>query len=80
MLKDLLKPSSPPKKSMAEPDLILVSSSSEPSGSKRHVSSNLLFSCIEYYLSVAPEGESKCEHLGLPSKTNPQNLSLLPLE
>jgi hypothetical protein len=44
------------------------------------VSSNLLCSCIEYYLSIAPEGESKCVHLGLPSKTNPQKLSLLPLE
>jgi hypothetical protein len=39
-LKDLPKPSSPPKKSAAEPDFILVSSSGEPSGSKRHVSSN----------------------------------------
>jgi hypothetical protein len=43
-LKDLLKPSSPPKKSAAEPDFILVSSSGEPSGSKRHVSpKNLIF-------------------------------------
>jgi hypothetical protein len=41
-LKDLLKLSSPPKKSAAEPDFILVSSSGEPSGSKRHVSPYLL--------------------------------------
>jgi hypothetical protein len=39
-LKDLPKPSSPLKKSAAEPNFILVSSSSEPSGSKRHVSLN----------------------------------------
>jgi hypothetical protein len=69
-LKDLPKPSSPLKKSTAEPDLVLVSSSGEPSGSKCHVSLNLLLSCIEYYISVAPEGESKCVHLGLPSKIN----------
>jgi hypothetical protein len=79
MLKDVPKLSPPPKKSMVEPDLILVSSSGEPSGSKRLVSSNLLSSCIKYYLSVAPEGESKCVNLGLPSKTNPRNLSLLSL-
>jgi hypothetical protein len=79
MLKDLPKPSSPPKKSTAEPDLILVSSTGEPSSSKRHVSSNLLLSYIEYYISVAPEGESKCVHLGLPSKINIRNLSLFPL-
>jgi hypothetical protein len=78
-LKDLPKPSSPPKKNVAKPDLILVASSGEPSGSKRHVSLNLLLSCIEYYISVAPEGESKCVHLGLPSKTNIRNLSLFPL-
>jgi hypothetical protein len=46
MLKDLLKLSSPLKKSAAEPDFILVSSSGEPSGSKRHVSPNLLSLCI----------------------------------
>jgi hypothetical protein len=79
MLKDLPKPSPPPKKSTAEPELILVSSSGEPSRSKRHVISNLLSSWIKYYLSVAPEGESKFVHLGLPSKANPRNLSLLPL-
>jgi hypothetical protein len=65
-LKDLPKPSSPLKKNAIEPDLILVSSSGEPSGSKRHVSSNLLLSCIEYYITVAPEGESKCVYLGFP--------------
>jgi hypothetical protein len=45
-LKDLLKPSSPPKKSAAEADFILVSSSGEPCGSKRHVSSKILSLCI----------------------------------
>jgi hypothetical protein len=79
-LKDLPKPSPPSKKSTAEPDLILVSSSGKPSGSKRHVSSNLLSLCIKCYLSAAPEGESKCVHLGQPSKKNLQNLSLLPLD
>jgi hypothetical protein len=78
-LKDLPKPLSLPMKNAAEPNLILVSSSGEPSGSKRHVSSNLLLSCIEYYISLAPKGESKCVQLGLPSKTNIQNLSLFPL-
>jgi hypothetical protein len=55
-LKDLPKPSSPPKKSTAEPDLILVSSSGEPSGSKRHVSSNLLSLCIKYLPISSPRG------------------------
>jgi hypothetical protein len=41
-LEDLLKSSSPPKKNTVEPNLILVSSSGEPSGSKRHVSSKIL--------------------------------------
>jgi hypothetical protein len=45
-LKDLLKPSSPPKKSAAETDFILFSSSGEPCGSKRHVSSKILSLCI----------------------------------
>jgi hypothetical protein len=49
-LKGLLKLSSPPKKSAAEPDLILVSSSGEPSGSKRHVSMYLL----SLYISHLP--------------------------
>jgi hypothetical protein len=34
---DLPKPSPPPKKKMIEPKLVLVSSSGEPSGPKRHV-------------------------------------------
>jgi hypothetical protein len=42
MLKDLPKLSPPPKRSTVEPDLILVTSSSEPSGPKRHVSPNFL--------------------------------------
>jgi hypothetical protein len=41
-LKDLPKSSPPPKKNMVEPDLILVSSSGEPSGSKHHVSPKTL--------------------------------------
>jgi hypothetical protein len=45
-LKDLQKPSSPPKKSAVEPNFILVSSFGEPSGSKRHVSPEILFLCI----------------------------------
>jgi hypothetical protein len=45
-LKDLLKPSSPPKKSTAEANFILVSSSGEPSGSKCHVSPKILSLCI----------------------------------
>jgi hypothetical protein len=53
-LKDLPKPSSPPKKSTAEPDLILVSSSGEPSGSKRHVSLNLLYLSIKYLPISSP--------------------------
>jgi hypothetical protein len=39
---DLLKPSPPAKKKMIEPKLILVSSSGEPSGPKRHVSLKIL--------------------------------------
>jgi hypothetical protein len=35
---DLPKPPPPPKKKMIEPELILVSSSGEPSGPKSHVS------------------------------------------
>jgi hypothetical protein len=38
---DLPKPSPPPKK-MIEPKLVLVSSSGEPSGPKRHVSPKIL--------------------------------------
>jgi hypothetical protein len=34
--------SPPPKKNTVEPDLILVSSSGEPSGSKHHVSPTIL--------------------------------------
>jgi hypothetical protein len=45
-LKDLLKPLPPPKKSTAEADFILVSSSGEPSGSKHHVSPKILSLCI----------------------------------
>jgi hypothetical protein len=37
-LEDLPKSSPPPKKKAAEPELVLVSSSGEPSGPKRHVS------------------------------------------
>jgi hypothetical protein len=39
---DLPKSSPPSKKDTVEPDLILVSSSGEPSGSKRHVSPKIL--------------------------------------
>jgi hypothetical protein len=39
---DLLKPSPPPKKKMIEPELVLVSSSDEPSGPKSHVSPKIL--------------------------------------
>jgi hypothetical protein len=39
---DLSKPSPPPKKKMIEPELILVSSSGEPSGPKSHVSPKIL--------------------------------------
>jgi hypothetical protein len=56
MLKDLPKPSSPPKKSAAEPDLILVYSSGEPSGYKHHVSSNILSLCIKYLPISSPRG------------------------
>jgi hypothetical protein len=45
-LKDLLKPSSPRKKSAAEANFILVSSSGEPFGSKRQVSPKILSVCI----------------------------------
>jgi hypothetical protein len=41
-LEDLPKSSPPPKKNAAEPELVLVSSSGEPSGPKRHVSSKIL--------------------------------------
>jgi hypothetical protein len=41
-LEDFPKSSPPPKKNMVKPDLILVSSSGEPSGSKRHVSPTIL--------------------------------------
>jgi hypothetical protein len=39
---DLPKPSPPPKKKMIEPEFVLVSSSGEPSGPKRHVSPKIL--------------------------------------
>jgi hypothetical protein len=42
-LKDLPKPSPPPKKSMVKPNLILVTSSDGPSEPNRHVSSVSLF-------------------------------------
>jgi hypothetical protein len=71
VLKELPKPSPHPKKDTVKPDFILVTSSSGPSKPNRHVSSNSFFALIEYYLSVAPEGESKCLHLGLPS--NPKS-------
>jgi hypothetical protein len=41
-LEDLPKSSPPLKKKMVEPELILVSSPGEPSGSKRHVSPTIL--------------------------------------
>jgi hypothetical protein len=41
-LEDLPKSSPPLKKNTVEPDLILVSSSGEPSGSKCHVSPKIL--------------------------------------
>jgi hypothetical protein len=42
VLEDLPKPSPPPKKKMIEPELVLVSSSGEPSGPKCHVSPKIL--------------------------------------
>jgi hypothetical protein len=39
---DLPKPSPPPKKKTIEPELVLVSSSGEPSGAKSHVSPKIL--------------------------------------
>jgi hypothetical protein len=39
---DLPKSSPPPKKKTIEPELVLVSSSGEPSGPKRHVSLKIL--------------------------------------
>jgi hypothetical protein len=41
-LEDLPKSSPPPKKNTVEPELVLVSSSGEPSGPKRHVSPKIL--------------------------------------
>jgi hypothetical protein len=55
-LKNLLKPLSPPKKSAAEADFILVSSSGEPCGSKRHVSSKILSLCIWHSPISSPRG------------------------
>jgi hypothetical protein len=45
VLEDLPKSSPPPKKNTAEPKLVLVSSSGEPSGPKRHVSLKILALC-----------------------------------
>jgi hypothetical protein len=59
----------PPKPSPVEPELVMVSSSGEPSGPKRHVSQKFYLHNSNVYPSVAPEGESKCLHLGLPSET-----------
>jgi hypothetical protein len=42
MPEDLLKPSPPPKNKMTKPELVLVSSFGEPSGSKHHVSPKIL--------------------------------------
>jgi hypothetical protein len=39
---DLPKPSPPPKKKIIEPELVLVSSSGEPSGPNNHVSPTIL--------------------------------------
>jgi hypothetical protein len=46
-LKDLLKPSPPPKKDTVKQDFILVTSSDEPSEPNRHVSSNFAFLLVE---------------------------------
>jgi hypothetical protein len=70
MLKDLPKPSPPPKKNVVKPNIILVTSSGGPSKPKCHVSSIFCHVLPKCYLSVAPEGESKCLHLGLPSNSN----------
>jgi hypothetical protein len=69
-LKDLPKPSPPAKKNAVKPDVILVTSSGEPSKPKRHVSSIFCHVLPKCYLSVAPKGESKYLHLGLPSNSN----------
>jgi hypothetical protein len=67
VLKELPKPSPPLKKDTVKHDFILVTSSGGTSEPNPHVSSNSSFLLIEYYPLVAPEGESKCLHLGLPS-------------
>jgi hypothetical protein len=51
-LKDLPKPSPPPKKSTVKPDIILVTSSSGPSEPKRHVSS-IFLSCTYRILPIS---------------------------
>jgi hypothetical protein len=76
-LKDLLKRLPPPKKNAVKPDVILVTSSSGPSEPKRHVSLIFCHVLPECYQSVAPEGESKCLQLGLPSNSNSRCLILV---
>jgi hypothetical protein len=55
-LEDLPKSSRPPKKNTVDPDLILVSSSGEPSSSKHHVSPKILALCIRYLPISSPRG------------------------
>jgi hypothetical protein len=77
---DLPKPPPPPRKKRTKPELVLVSSSGEPSGPKSHVSPKILalrFLCLPV---SSPEGKSKCLHLGLPSKQLFEISSLLLLD
>jgi hypothetical protein len=76
-LKDLLKPPPSPKKNAVKPDVILVTSFGGPSEPKRHVSLIFCHVLPECYLSVAPEDESKCLHLGLPSNSKSRCLILV---
>jgi hypothetical protein len=58
-----------PKNANTKKDVILVTSSGGPLESNHHVSTptfSIRFASITP--SVAPEGESKCSHLGFPSR------------
>jgi hypothetical protein len=70
--KEHLGTSRAPKKASAKKDVILVTSSGgPPPESSCHVSTPLFSICFSIITpSVAPEGESKCSHLGLPSREN----------
>jgi hypothetical protein len=55
-LKDLPKPSPPPKKSTVKPNLIHVTSSDGPSEPKRHVSSFFLYCTYQILPISSPRG------------------------